>query len=163
VTPSDQENATGDLKRVTDSEVGAEGAPWDDSVAVTFTGTGALTYDLGQPESVRAIFVQADSNDTYRVSGSLDGRPGTFRPIAEVPNAFSRGHGLRSRALEFDPVSVRYLRISAGSATARSRSRVCRVLRGSHAAPPVLKWWSSGAAGSVPPGDSCRARGTERA
>jgi spermidine synthase len=112
--PSEQENATGPLERVTDSEVGAEGAEWDAPSAVTFMGSGSLTYDLGQPETLRALYLQGDGNDTYRVSGSLDGRPGSFRPIGEVPNVFSRGHGLRFRTLEFNPVNVRYLRINTG-------------------------------------------------
>ena len=114
VVPYEHENASGELARVTDSEVGAEGSAWDAPVAVTFMGTGSITYDLGQPEALRAVFLQGDANDTYRVTGSLDGSPGSFRAIAEVPNAFSRGHGLRSRAIEFEPQRVRYLRVGSG-------------------------------------------------
>jgi spermidine synthase len=112
--PSQRENVVGDVALVTDSQVGPEGAEWDSPVAVTITGSGSITYDFGQPEVIRAIFLQADANDTYRVSGSLDGQPGTFRPIADLPNAFSSGHGLRSRAIEFSPTSVRYLKLSTG-------------------------------------------------
>jgi spermidine synthase len=113
-TPSEHENAVGDLKRVTDSEIGAEGVDWDAPAAVTFMGSGSLTYDLGQPEAISAVYLQADANDTYRVAGSIDGKPGTFRAIKEIPSAFDRGHGLRFRAVEFEPVTVRYVRVSTG-------------------------------------------------
>lgn len=112
--PTLQENAVGDLKLVTDSEVGAEGAEWDAPVAVTFMGSGSLTYDLGGLESISAVYLQGDANDTYRISGSVDGRLGTFQQITEIPSAFERGHGLRFRATEFSPVTVRYVRVSTG-------------------------------------------------
>jgi spermidine synthase len=112
--PFEQLSLRGDVKRVTDSEIGSEGSPWDAEVAITFVGPGSVTYDLGQPRTVRAVFLQADANDTYQIYGSLDGKGGTYRAIAEVPNAFARGHGLRSRAIEFDPVTVRYIGVAPG-------------------------------------------------
>jgi spermidine synthase len=138
--PSEQENAQGDLKRVTDSEVGAEGAEWDAPMAITFTGSGSLTYDLGQPEQVSALYMQGDANDTYRVTGSLDGTPGSFRPIAEVQNVFSRGHGLRYRAFEITPVTVRYVRITTGIGDgAFSISELALFCKAPSPFPPSLK------------------------
>src|SRR6188768_2372451 len=63
IVPYEHENASGELVRVTDSEVGAEGSAWDAPVAVTFMGTGSITYDFGQPEAIRAIYLQGDAND----------------------------------------------------------------------------------------------------
>jgi spermidine synthase len=114
LVPFEHENASGDLKQVTDAQIGSEGAAWDSALAVTFMGTGSLTYDLGQVVSISAILLQGDANDTYGVSGSLDGGPASFRPIAEVPNAFARGHGLRTRALQLEPARARYLRVTTG-------------------------------------------------
>jgi hypothetical protein len=99
--PYEQQNVSGSLARVTDSEIGPEGGAWDFPVAVTIRGSGSITYDFSQPETLRALYLQADANDTYRVSGSADGK--VFRSITEFPSAFSRGHGLRSRAIQIEP------------------------------------------------------------
>ena len=61
---------------VTDGAVAPEGAQWDAPVALVFdTPAGSVTYDLGQPTPIAALYVQADANDTYKVLGSLDGTP----------------------------------------------------------------------------------------
>src|SRR5689334_8640978 len=74
--PVESQNINGDLGRVTDGAASHEGAAWDAPTAITFMGAGSLTYDLGEPQSVGAAYLQADANDTYRLSGSLDGSPG---------------------------------------------------------------------------------------
>jgi hypothetical protein len=81
---------------------------------VTFAGSGALTFDLGEARSLSAIFIQADANDVYRLTGSLDGTPGSFRAIGELAAVSERGHGLRTRTLQFAPVTLRFLRVSDG-------------------------------------------------
>ncbi|MES1209836.1 MAG: discoidin domain-containing protein, partial [Pseudomonadota bacterium] len=105
----------GNAGLVTDGAVAPEGAQWDAPVAITLdTGAGSITYDLGQPTAITALYVQADANDTYKVQGSLDGVPGSFKPIAEIENALDRGHGLRARWVRIPPISVRFLRVGEG-------------------------------------------------
>ncbi len=55
--------------------------------------------------------LQADANDTYKVMGSADGSPGSYKLIVELANVVSTGHGLRTRATQVTPTTVRYLRI----------------------------------------------------
>jgi hypothetical protein len=106
----------GDVALITDGNVGPEGAQWDAPVTVTFDQpTGAVTYDLGEARSVSAVVVQADANDVYKVSGSVDGAPSSYKPLSDVSNVVSRGHGLRTRALEFPATTIRYLRVGEAS------------------------------------------------
>ena len=102
-TPSDQQNLTGEVSLMTDATVDADGADWDAPSAVTMMGSGFATYDLGAPTELRALYIQADANDVYRVSGSLDGTPGSFKVIAQLENVRDRGHGLRQRTATFQP------------------------------------------------------------
>jgi spermidine synthase len=75
---------------------------------------GFLTYDLGQPRSVSALYLQGDSNDVYFVAGSLDGSAGSFERVGVFENVVDRGHGLRNRAVRIESKSVRFLRVSPG-------------------------------------------------
>jgi hypothetical protein len=103
----------GDLRLITDQQVGPEGAQWDAPVAVPFeTGAGTVTYDLGQPTPVSAFVFQGDANDTYKVLGSLDTDPASFKLMAEIENVVGTGHGLRTRVTTINPIIVRYLRIN---------------------------------------------------
>ena len=105
----------GDLRLVTDGAAAQEGAMWDAPVAVTWDSrTASITYDLGAPRSISALFLQADANDTYKILGSLDDTSASYHVIADVPNVVDRGHGLRNRALEIAPTTVRYLRFGDG-------------------------------------------------
>jgi spermidine synthase len=113
--PVERVNITGDVTRVTDGAVGHEGAAWDAPPAITFTGAGSLTYDLGSARGVSAAFLQADANDTYRIEGSADGTPGSYVLLAEIENVRQRGHGLRARTARFAPKNVRFLRVSEGT------------------------------------------------
>lgn len=110
--PWAHQDARGSLYFPTDGAVAPEGAQWDAPVGVILdTGAGSLTYDLGQAMSVSAYVVQADANDSYKIFGSLDGSPGSFKLLAEVDSALNLGHGLRTRTLNVNPALVRYLRI----------------------------------------------------
>jgi hypothetical protein len=114
--PSASQEAHGDVALVTDGAIGKEGTVWDAPVAITIgTSMGFVAYDLGEARMVSAIVAQADANDTYRVSGSLDGTPGSYKPLTELANVVDRGHGLRTRALEFTPTLVRYIRFGDGN------------------------------------------------
>ena len=43
--------------------------------------------------------------------GSADGSPASFKLIVELANVVNTGHGLRTRATQVPPTTVRYLRI----------------------------------------------------
>jgi spermidine synthase len=110
--PSALAEIVGDTAMVTDGAVAPEGDVWDAPTAVKFASPAAsATYDLGGPHKVGALYLQADANDTYRIAGSLDGLPGSFRTLAEIANVVDRGPGLRARAIQIEPATVRYLRI----------------------------------------------------
>jgi spermidine synthase len=111
--PKHQEEARGDLLLVTDGTIVPDGAEWDAPEAITWESRpGSLTYDLGKATQVSAFFLQADANDVYLISGSLDDAPGSYRVIARAANVVERGPGLRTRLLEIEPATVRYLRIA---------------------------------------------------
>ena len=113
--PWQWQDLRGDAALVTDGAVGPEGAQWDAPVGITFdTGAGSLTYDLGQPTPITGLYLQADANDTYKILGSSDGTPGSYKLVVEVENASDRGHGLRMRWVEIPPMTVRYLRVGEG-------------------------------------------------
>ncbi|HVZ72575.1 MAG TPA: discoidin domain-containing protein [Polyangia bacterium] len=113
--PSAQQDMRGNLSLITDESVGPEGAQWDAPVAAVFeTGAGSVTYDLGQARPVSAFVFQGDANDTYKIFGSLDGTPGSFKVLAEIENVVSVGHGLRTRPVQITSTVVRYLRIGEG-------------------------------------------------
>ena len=113
--PSQWQDLRGNAALVTDGAVAPEGAEWNAPVAVVLdTGAGSVTFDLGQPTPISALFVQADANDTYKIQGSLDGTPGSYKLLVDVDNASDRGHGLRSRSMQIPPERVRFLRVGEG-------------------------------------------------
>ncbi len=112
--PWGQAAVNGNLTLVTDGAVAPEGALWNAPAGVLLEAGGSLTYDLGQVRSVGAFHVQADANDTYKITGSVDGAAGSFKFLAEIPNVVDRGPGLRARSLQVVPVQVRYLRVGEG-------------------------------------------------
>ena len=113
--PQHQEELKGDPKLVTDGDVVADGAEWDAPAAVTWDSRpGSITYDLGKATAVSAFVVQADANDVYLISGSLDDAPNSYKVIAQAANVVDQGPGLRTRALKIEPATVRYLRIATG-------------------------------------------------
>ncbi|MEP6654799.1 MAG: hypothetical protein ABJA82_15660 [Myxococcales bacterium] len=113
--PFTWQDLQGDAALVTDGAVAPEGAEWNAPVGVVLaTPAGSLTFDLGQPMPITALFVQADANDAYKIWGSADGTPGSFKLLTDVDNVSERGHGLRSRSMEIPPETVRYLRVGEG-------------------------------------------------
>ncbi|MEP6653829.1 MAG: fused MFS/spermidine synthase [Myxococcales bacterium] len=109
--PSQRNGMMGDAALITNRSIAPEGAIWDVPVVIKLVSAGAVTYDLGKPSTVGALYLQADANDTYRITGSLDGSPGSFKFLGEMPNVVDRGPGLRGRVLQILPVAVRYLRV----------------------------------------------------
>ncbi len=99
---------------VTDGAVSNEGAVWDSpSTIILDTGASTITFDLGAPVNLRALYAQADANDTYHFWGSLDNKEyrllGKIEPVVE-----SVGHGLRGRQVSVSGAPVRYLRFGEG-------------------------------------------------
>ena len=86
------------------------------------TVNSSITYDLGEPTDVSAVVMQGDANDTYKVMGSVDGSPASYKLLVELPNVVDRGHGLRTRSNQFPPTKVRYLRIGDANGDNSSRS-----------------------------------------
>jgi hypothetical protein len=111
--PTSSAQVRGSLALITDGAVAPEGAEWNAPVVVTLdSGAAFVTYDLGQPRPISALALQADANDTYKILGSTDGTPASFKLVVEIQNVVdSAGHGLRTRAVEFAPTTVRYLRV----------------------------------------------------
>ncbi|MEO5769592.1 MAG: discoidin domain-containing protein, partial [Polyangia bacterium] len=113
--PSQLQDVRGEAGLITDGSVAPEGAQWDAPVGVVLeTGASSVTYDLGQPTPITGLYLQADANDTYKVQGSLDGTPGSFKLVVEIENASDRGHGLRGRSVKIPAMTVRYLRVGEG-------------------------------------------------
>ena len=111
--PWQQRDVTGNPALVTDGKAPPDGASWDAPAAIRLEGTaGSLTYDLGKPTLVGAFFLQADANDSYKVSGSSDGQ--SFTQLVQAANVVDRGHGLRARTMQIEPTTIRYLRVGEG-------------------------------------------------
>jgi hypothetical protein len=110
--PSASQAVKGDVGQVTDGTVSPEGAQWDSSTTVALEGTtSSITYDLGEAREISAVVAQADANDTYKVMGSADGSPASYKLITELANVVNTGHGLRTRAVQVPPTTVRFVRI----------------------------------------------------
>jgi hypothetical protein len=160
--PYQSQDAKGDLALITDGAVGAEGTQWDAPVVVTLeTPAGSVTYDLGEARQVSALVVQADANDTYKVSGSVDGAPGSYKVLAELPNVVDRGHGLRTRTVEIPPATLRYLRVGEGQGDGfYSISELAAYCKKPSPFPPALKVVEAPKAGEAvaapPPKDGGR-------
>ena len=137
--PWQQRDVTGNPALVTDGNTVPEGAVWDGPAAIKLEGTaGSLSYDLGKPTPVSAFLLQADANDTYKVSGSSDGK--TFNLLVQAANLVDRGHGMRTRAMQIEPTTIRYLRIGEGDGdSAFSISEFAAYCRAPTPFPPALK------------------------
>jgi spermidine synthase len=116
--PAQSEEVVGDVALVTDGRVAPEGAQWDDPSAVILQRTTAfLTYDLGEPTVVSALYLLADANDVYEIRGSSGDPDGGYRLLGLAASVVEQaGHGLRSRTVHVAPGEpVRFLRVSAVS------------------------------------------------
>jgi hypothetical protein len=112
--PIEVVNLTGDAARVTDGVVAAEGAAAELPLAVTSEGIGGVTFDLGALKPMSVAYLQGDANDTYLLTGSVEGKPGSFHVLGEFAKVGERGDGLRGRTVRFPTESLRYLRIRSG-------------------------------------------------
>jgi len=111
--PIEVVNLTGDPARITDGVLAAEGAA-SKPLAVTSEGIGGVTFDLGAVMPVSVAYLQGDANDTYLLTGSIEGKPGSFHVLGEFAKVAERGDGLRGRTVHFPTENLRYLRIRSG-------------------------------------------------
>ena len=139
--PSQWQDIRGRLALLTDEAIAPEGAQWDAPVGVLLdTAAASVTYDLGRPTAISAVYVQADVNDTYQIQGSLDGTPGSFKQLVEIDGVPESGHGLRARSVQLPPIKVRFLRV--GEATGDgfySIAEIAAYCRVPSAFPPVMR------------------------
>lgn len=98
----------GPAARLSDHFVGPAGAAWDGPQATVLATGASVTYDFGRTERLRALFLQADANDSYDVFASSDGE--VFRMIWRA-EPVAGGEGLRTRFVELPGIPARYLRL----------------------------------------------------
>lgn len=97
------------VARMADGVASTDGDVWDSPRAALLAASGVVEWDLGAVEHVAAMRIQADNNDRYIVSGSLDGA--TWSPIwvaqsVELP-------GVQTRTSPEFNVQTRFLRLTA--------------------------------------------------
>src|SRR5512135_2174504 len=97
------------VDRLTDNLMSVEGDGWLTDVTARFSSARSFVeYDLGSPQVLHCVLVQADNNDVYFMSGSLDGQ--SFGQLWRVGT--DPGAGMRVRSVKLES-TVRYLRLSA--------------------------------------------------
>ena len=95
--------------RLTDGLYGNEGDEWLTDVTSRFLSARSFVeYDLGAERPIRCALAQADNNDVYILSGSLDGEK--WQSLWRVGAEAGAGMRLRNQKLE---TSARYVRLSA--------------------------------------------------
>ena len=136
--PTAWQDIQGDRALITNGEVTQEGAIWNARQAVVLdSAVASLVYDLGAEMPVAAVHVQADANDLYPVSGSVDGRDWKVLGQLEIVEGV---HGLRSRSLNLGGVRVRFLRITEPTGdNSYSISELQAFCRLPEVFPPALK------------------------
>jgi len=98
-----------DPQRLTDGLYSNEGDEWLTDVTSRFlTARSFVEYDLGADQTIRCALTQADNNDVYNLSGSLDGV--SWQPLWRVGADNAAGMRLRNQKLE---AHARYVRLSA--------------------------------------------------
>lgn len=137
-----------DLALLTDGAITPEGSMWDAAPAVILdTAASTVTWDLGTLTTVRSFAIQGDSNDTYTIWGSVDGKDyKVFGQIDPVPN-----HGLRMRTLNVGGMVARYIKFGEGVGDSfYSISEVAAYCQVPSPFPPAMKVVDAPAA-AVPP------------
>lgn len=92
-----------------DGVASTDGDVWDSPRAAILGASGAIEWDLGTVEPLAALRIQADNNDRYLVTGSLEGSswyPIWVAQIVELP-------GIQTRTSPELAAKARYLRLTA--------------------------------------------------
>ncbi len=95
--------------RLGDGVASTDGDVWDNPRAAILAATGVIEWDLEKVERIAALRIQADNNDRYIVSGSIDGARWTPIWIAqpvELP-------GVQTRTSPELTAEARFLRLTA--------------------------------------------------
>lgn len=109
-TPAEARGIASDTARLTDNFVAPEGAGWNGPQATIFeSASSGVTWDLSRPVLLRHLLLQADADDRYLLSSSLDGA--SYSPLWQIEPEESGG--LRRRAVSLPEVEARYLRLAA--------------------------------------------------
>jgi hypothetical protein len=92
-----------------DGVASEDGDVWDSPRAALLAATGVIEWDLGSPRPIAVLRIQADNNDRYLVTGSLDGA--SWFPVwvagpVELP-------GVQTRTSPVLSTQARYLRLTA--------------------------------------------------
>jgi hypothetical protein len=97
-------------RALTDGVQAASGSGWNTELSAILSSPRAFVeYDLGRPTPIEAVYLQADNNDTYVLSGSADGQ--SFRELwVAGPTEES---GMRARSISALGRSARFVRLSA--------------------------------------------------
>lgn len=96
-------------ERMADGTAPSDGDLWNTKYTAVLGATGAVEWDLGMLRPIGAARIQADNNDTYILSASVDGE--RWAPLwtarsVEVP-------GMQTRTSEPLSVEARYIRLTA--------------------------------------------------
>ena len=130
--------ATADTRTLIDAALLPEASAWNSPSATLLADTpDVLIVDLGRSVRFRALLLQADGNDVYRLEGSEDGA--AWHSLWLVPKAFSLP-GLRTRTTTLpEQTSARFLRVRATSGDGGFSVARLRVYpEPPHPWPPVL-------------------------
>lgn len=97
------------VARMADGVASEDGDTWDSPRAALLSASGTVEWDLGSPRPVAVLRIQADNNDRYLVTGSLDGT--SWYPVwvagpVELP-------GVQTRTSPGLSTQARYLRLRA--------------------------------------------------
>lgn len=94
---------------LSDGVASTDGDTWDNQRAAIFEKGGVAEWDLGQQETIAGMRLQADNNDRYELSGSLDGEkwfPIWLAGPVDLP-------GVQTRTSSPLRAVARYLRLTA--------------------------------------------------
>ena len=95
--------------RLGDGVASTDGDVWDNPRAALLAANGVIEWDLERVERISAMRIQADNNDRYIVSGSIDGARWTPIWVAQAVEL----PGVQTRTSPEFTVDARFLRLTA--------------------------------------------------
>jgi hypothetical protein len=98
-----------DAERMADGNAPSDGDHWQTKYTAVLAPGGAVEWDLGMVRPIGAVRLQADNNDTYVLSASVDGVHFSRLWIAKTIDV----PGMQTRTSEPLAAQARYLRLTA--------------------------------------------------
>jgi len=98
-----------DAERMADGTAPSDGDHWQTKYTAVLAPGGAVEWDLGMVRPIGAVRLQADNNDTYVLSASVDGVHFSRLWIAKTVDV----PGMQTRTSEPLAAQARYLRLTA--------------------------------------------------